>query len=283
MALVVVTRDRPTVFASCVSPGLMQTRDEPVEVVVVDESAGMETSELLEELPWVRRVRSDAGLSRGRNVGVEATSADLVVFTDDDAEFGVGWLARIRELFADPAVGVVCGPGRDSQGRLLPHRPAGVYRWPTRVFGLGHGFNLAFRRAALDAAGPFDEELGAGSPVPAGEDTDMIYRVMRSGWTAVCDDGIEVVHHSWRSEDEERLAHQAYGMGFMVQTVKHAREGDAVAVRIAVVELLDHLWWTLVALARRDRRGLGYQAAWTHGVLSGLAVSRRWPPGAARS
>ena len=111
----------------------------------------------------------------------------------------------------------------------------------------------------------------------------MIYRVMRAGWTAVCDDGIEVVHHNWRSEDEERLAHRAYGMGFIVQTVKHARAGDAVALRMAAAELLDHVWWTLVALVHRDRRGLGYQSAWTHGVLSGLAISRRWPPGAARS
>lgn len=283
LALVVVTRDRPSVFARCVLPGLARTRDESVEVVVVDQSAGTETAELLDELPWVRLLRTGPGLSRGRNAGVAATDADVVVFTDDDVEFGAGWLDRIRELFEDPAVGVACGRGRDSEGRLLPHRRAGVYRWPTRVFGLGHGFNLAFRRAALVAAGPFDESLGAGSPVPAGEDTDMIYRVMREGWVAVCDDRIDVVHHSWRSDSEELRAHRAYGMGFAVQTMKHARTRDAAAVRIAALELLDHVRWTLLALARRDRRGLRHQAAWTAGVLSALPGSLRGRPLSKRS
>lgn len=283
LALVVVTRDRPAVFERCALPSLRATRDDAIDVVVVDQSSGTETRALVEELPWVRWLRSEPGLSRGRNTGVAATDADLVVFTDDDTEFGPGWLPRIRERFSDPSVGVVCGRGYDSEGRLLPHRRAGVYRWPTNVFGLGHGFNLAFRRAALTDAGPFDEALGAGSSFAAGEDTDMIYRVMRQGWSAVCDDGIEVIHHSWRSPDEQLVAHRSYGMGFAAQTLKHTRSGDLTALRIAAVEMAGHVGWTLVALARRDAEGLRLQAAWARGAAAGLGSARRLRPASERS
>ena len=271
LALVVVTRDRPPVFARCVMPGLRQIRHQDADVVVVDQSTGTATSRLLEELPWVRQLRSGPGLSRGRNVGVAATSAQIVAFTDDDVEFGTDWLPRIRALFADPAIGVVCGRGVDSQGRPLPHRRAGIYRWPTSPFGLGHGFNMAFRRDALDDAGLFDEALGAGSSVPSAEDTDMIYRVMRSGWSALCDDRLVVVHHTWRTAHAERAAHRAYGMGFAVQTLKHTRAGDTVAIRIAAREVMGHIVWSAVSLARRDRRALRHQGAWARGFGAGIA------------
>ena len=266
-------------FARCVLPSLRETASGDVEVVVVDQSETLETARLIKDLPSVRRVESGPGLSRGRNVGVAATSAPIVVFADDDVEFGPGWLTGIRALFDDPAVGVVCGRGVDSDGRPLPHRAAGTYRWPTSPFGLGHGFNLAFRRAALEDAGPFDEELGAGARVPAAEDTDMIYRAMRSGWTAVCDDGIGVVHHSWRAPREQLAAHRAYGMGFAAQTLKHARAGDAAAIRIAFGELARQLGWALVALARRDRGGLRCQWQWARGAAAGLARGVRAPSG----
>lgn len=282
VALVVVTRDRAEVFADCVLPSLRRTRDAGIDVIVVDQSSGMDTRRLLDELPWVRCLESGPGLSRGRNAAVAATEADIVVFTDDDAEFGPDWIPRIREIFSDSSVGVLCGRGWDSEGRLLPHRRAGVYRWPTNVFGLGHGFNMSFRREALVGSGPFDEELGAGSSVPAAEDTDMIYRVMQEGWAVVCDDGIDVIHHSWRTPDKERLAHRAYGIGFAVQTVKHARIGDLTAVTIAATELAGHVWWTLVAVARRDRHGLRLQMAWARGVASGLARRQRLRPGPER-
>jgi Glycosyl transferase family 2 len=271
LALVVVTRDRPDLFARCLMPGLRQTRHEDVDVVVVDQGAGTATRRLLEELPWVRHLRSGPGLSLGRNLGVAATSAQIVVFTDDDVEFGTDWLPRIRALFADHAVGVVCGRGVGSQGRPLPHRHAGIYRWPTSPFGLGHGFNMAFRRDALDDAGPFDEALGAGSSVPSAEDTDMIYRVMRRGWAVLCDDRLVVVHHSWRGADAERATHQAYGMGCAVQTMKHTRTGDTAAIRIAATELVRHIAWSAVSLARRNRRVLGHQRAWAGGFVAGIA------------
>ena len=271
LALVVVTRDRAAVFERFVLPSLAHAAAMAVEVVVVDQSAGSETRELVGGLAYVRYLRSDPGLSRGRNAGVAATNADLIAFTDDDVEFGREWLPRIRALFDDPVVGIVCGRGLDSRGRVLSHRRAGTYRWPTNPFNIGHGFNMAFRRKALDEAGPFDEGFGAGAEVPAAEDTDMFYRVMRNGWAARCDDSITVRHHDWRDHVQQRATYHAYGRGFAAQTLKHVRAGDVKAAQLAVRHLAHHAKWLALSLLRRDRGSLRYQWAWVRGVVAGIA------------
>jgi GT2 family glycosyltransferase len=275
LALVVVTRDRASLFGRYLLPSLQQLQPREADVVVVDQSAGNATLELVRELPWIRYLRGEPGLSRGRNLGIASTKGEIAVFTDDDVEFGPDWLPQIRGLFDDPSVGVVCGRGIDSDGQPLPYRDAGIYRWPTNPFSVGHGFNIAFRRKALDEAGPFDEGLGAGSSVPAAEDTDMIYRVMRSGWALRCDDRITVRHYDWRTDAQERAKHQAYGKGFAVQTLKHARAGDTTAVKIASRDVGRHVAWIVRALLRRDRRSLCHQRAWLRGAIAGATSGLR--------
>jgi GT2 family glycosyltransferase len=270
LALVVVTRDRAEVFERFALPSLRHAASD-AEILVVDQSAGSDTRDLLRDLPGARYLRSEPGLSRGRNVGVYSTEAEIVVFVDDDVEFDADWPGRVAALFDDPEIGVVCGRGRDSSGQLLPGRRAGNYRWPTNPFNVGHGFNMAFRRAALEEAGPFDERLGAGAEVPSAEDTDMFHRVLRNGWTVRCDDGITVRHHDWRTHEAQCAAFVSYGRGFAAQTVKHVGSGDLTAARMAGRHLANHCRWAALSAVRRDRRGLAYQSAWARGVVLGLA------------
>jgi GT2 family glycosyltransferase len=280
VALVVVTRDRPDLLARCTLPSLQRIVGEPAEVIIVDQSTRPETYRLLRGLPDVRILRSAPGLSHGRNVAVAASNSPFIVFTDDDVEFGPGWLEQIERLFDEPTVGVVCGRGVDSLGSPLPFKPAGIYRSPMSPFGLGHGFNVAFRRAALERVGPFDERLGAGAQVPSAEDTDMLYRVMKAGWAARCDDRITVRHHSWRNPEQERATHRNYGLGFAAQTAKHLRKRDLAAARIAASEIGGHFFWLVASAVRGDRAGAELQLAWAQGALAGIRVLRRGLPSA---
>ena len=161
---------------------------------------------------------------------------------DDDVEFDATWAERVAELFGEvEGAGVVAGRGIDHDGRLWPGTAEGTYGWPTNPFGLGSGFNLAFRRAALAEAGPFDERLGGGAMYRTAEDTDMVYRIMRAGWTVVCSDDITVTHHNWRSWREEMRAHFDYGYGAGAQTARHVADGDAEAGRVAARATRKHV------------------------------------------
>lgn len=68
IALVVVTRDRPESLAQFALPGLQTAAAAGFEVVVVDQSRGAQTEQLVRQIPGARYVRSGPGLAHGRNV-----------------------------------------------------------------------------------------------------------------------------------------------------------------------------------------------------------------------
>lgn len=225
--------------------------------MVVDQSTTARTAERLDGLEGIVYRRTDeVGLSRARNLAIRMTTAPLLAFTDDDVSFEPSWLDRLVALFdMNAEAGAVCGRAVTPRGQpvLGAAGRSGVYRWPTSPFGLGSGLNMALRREALIAAGPFDEELGAGARFPAAEDTDMLYRVMRAGWSVACSDEVIVTHHDWRSHRELLQLHYRYGVGAGAQTAKHVTAGDREAAWMGL-RLQLHLPRTLLLL--RPRYGL---------------------------
>ena len=121
-----------------------------------------------------------AGPAAARNAGWRACDAEWVCFLDDDVVPAPDWRAAVsRDLAAaGPRVG-------GSQGRLrvpLPkdRRPTD---WERQVAGLADArwatADMAFRRAALEQVGGFDERF----PRAYREDADLALRVLDAGWT----------------------------------------------------------------------------------------------------
>jgi GT2 family glycosyltransferase len=283
ICLAVVTRDRAPLLERCLLPALGPIAAEGFDVLVVDQSADDATKRLVATVPGVRYTTSGPGLSCGRNVAVAETTAPLIAFTDDDVTVPSRWLESMAAaLDAAPDIGVVCGRAIDSRGVLLQGTAAGLYRWPTVPFGLGSGFNIAFRREALAAAGAFDEDLGAGARFRAGEDTDMLYRLLRAGWAVSCVDHVTVVHDSWRTTREEFRVHYAYGLGAGAQTAKHVMAGDPMAASIgrqALTCMIPSFTWMLVTLRLRS---VALQSCFASGMVRGYLLRRRDGPAAPR-
>ncbi len=148
------------------------------------------------------------GLSSARNTGVAATSADVVVFIDDDAVAEPGWLAALLAPFDDPTVAAV-------GGRIEPNWPSTRPRWfpPHLDWAVGctnpdrpddiapirnvFGASAAFRRRALERVGGFPVELGrVGADVAGCEETQVCIRIRQTA----CGDQVvfaprSVVHH----------------------------------------------------------------------------------------
>lgn len=199
LSVVVCTHDRPQDLERCLTG--LAALEQPVHVVVVDSASAVPCDALvgafrdrIAALDHV--VVPTPGLSLARNAGVAAARGDLVAFIDDDATPAPDWAAEVVAAFADPAVGCVGGTCRAAfegqrprwlSARLLqlagitrfgdePREPRSSAEWP-------FGANMTFRRAALDAAGPFSTTLGrVGASLLSGEDSDMVERVLAAGW-----------------------------------------------------------------------------------------------------
>jgi histidinol-phosphate phosphatase family protein len=146
-------------------------------VIVVDDRPGGR------ELPapvWAAVIRGRArGPAAARNDGVRAAQADWVAFLDDDVQVAPGW--------ADALLADIASAGEDVagiQGTIHVPLPPGrrPTDWERNVAGLERArwatADMAFRLAALEAAGGFDERFVRAYR----EDADLALRLLGCGW-----------------------------------------------------------------------------------------------------
>lgn len=233
VAIVVPTRNRGAEAAAAARAVLADPMD--FELVVVDQSTDDATVAALGELddPRLRVIRSELkGASNARNVGVSATRAPIVLFTDDDCRPGPDWPSKMLQIFDDdPETALVFG-----RVRLPPLENENDYaasfepksRIQTRVplpdEDIGIGANFAIRRTVLEALGGFDPLLGPGAPFFRGaEETDLLIRALHRGFTVVNATESDVLHLGIRTGADVRPLHIAYQFAVGAALGKHAR------------------------------------------------------------
>jgi len=93
IAVVIPTTGRPDYVEVALRSILPQARRGGAEVLVVDDGEDPRTRTVAARLGADYRLSPPpGGLNAARNAGVQATTAPLVVFVDDDVEVGAGWL-----------------------------------------------------------------------------------------------------------------------------------------------------------------------------------------------
>jgi glycosyltransferase involved in cell wall biosynthesis len=220
-SVVVSTRDRPGPLPPASSPCAARrprtTRSSSWTALRVAKAA-----ESVADRFGARYLRVERpGLSRARNRGADAASGEVVVFLDDDVTLDSGCIASLLEEFADPltaAVGgrIVLDDGDPAAREAFesfggfdpgPERRAIDRQTPdwfelTNFGGLGSGAMLAIRRAAFDAWPGFDERLGRGAPLDAGEEMHAYFSLVERGYRAVYTPGRSLAtrrRRPWRS------------------------------------------------------------------------------------
>jgi glycosyltransferase involved in cell wall biosynthesis len=188
VSVVVPSHDRPLRLRWLLNALEEQTFPaERWELVVVHDSRGEETAELLATHPLRERVEMrtrqlEPGTgtpARQRNVGWRMARAPLIAFTDDDCRPEPGWLeALVRAAASGEAGAIVQGAARPDPNEIellaAPHaRTLNVD--PPDDFG--QTCNIAYPRELLERLGGFDEIFA----LAAGEDTDLLWRAREAG------------------------------------------------------------------------------------------------------
>jgi glycosyltransferase involved in cell wall biosynthesis len=230
LAVVVCTRDRPQQLGETLV-ALRAAVDPDDELLVVDSASVTDETVDVATAAGYRVVRAARpGLSVARNIGLAETAAELIAFTDDDCVPRPGWTVALATAFADPKVGVVTGRLVAASGGnqlTVDLGDAFAFDATSDPAEVGAGACMAFRRAAIEGVGGFDEALGAGTPLRSGEDHDAFWRVVRAGWTGWHEPGAAVEHRDWRSRTDLVRMGWAYGLGAGAVAMKAARVDPA--------------------------------------------------------
>jgi tetratricopeptide (TPR) repeat protein len=202
--------------------------DCPVEIVLIDMGSTDHTQDVFREFAasgkWpVKSHYTDANsLGAGRNRGVELSSGELLVFTDDDCyiqpDHFVNILAAVRPSAFQYGMGEILLYDEDDDARVANYRVSEKIiipeNYPLIPTGAIQGANMFFLRRVFDKAGMFEEAMGAGTKMGC-EDIEMAARASWNGFTGALLPGFSVYHHHQRkkgSPEADRSA-QLYDYG----------------------------------------------------------------------
>jgi GT2 family glycosyltransferase len=257
VSVVVPTLGRPSLAVLLTALASAEPAPMPVELLLVDDRPSPAG-----ELPLPPGVDAKvitgraAGPAAARNVGWRAANHEWVAFLDDDVLPGPDWFTDLAAdlAAAGPEIGGV-------QGRL--HVPLPADRRPTdweRVTaGLADGkwitADMAYRRAALEATGGFDERF----PRAFREDAEIAYRVRRAGWALargerqvthpVRPEGRWVSARTQRGNADDALLHRLYGRHWreLLEVPPGRRAKHLAITAAAAAAVLGRSRWAAIA------------------------------------
>ncbi|HBX79408.1 MAG TPA: hypothetical protein DEG43_17345 [Acidimicrobiaceae bacterium] len=213
VSIVVNTLNRAEALRDLLN-ALAHQRYDNFEVVVVNGPSTDHTEAVIHEFGDLVKARTCplANLSMSRNIGIQATAGEIVVFIDDDGVPEPFWLEELVVPYADPSVAGVGGvvhdhTGYDYQAKFIccdrlgrasysltqPFDDLcapGTFHYPSLL-----GCNSSFRRSALVEVGGFDEEYDYYL-----DETDVCIRLVDAGYRLVQLDGAPV-HHKFLPSD----------------------------------------------------------------------------------
>jgi glycosyltransferase involved in cell wall biosynthesis len=266
VSVIVPVLDRRELLGRCLDALAEQTVTDH-EIVVVDDGSTDGSADAARAHPHAARIVVVPGDGRGavaaRRIGVAAASGAVLAFTDSDCEPRPTWLAAaLAALDAAPSVGVV-------QGVTIPERPL---RPGERSMSVGRDTrlyetcNVVYRRAAFEAVGGFDPELGRRlgfrrserlRRLGFGEDALTGWRVRRAHGARFAPDAV-VVHHVFPPDPVESIRRAWAAGGFP-------------GLAAEVPELGDHLLRSGIALGTWRRVPL--HAAMAIGIIGQPVVA----------
>lgn len=287
ISVVICTRDRPEMLRVCLR-SLAKSAEHPAEVVVVDQSADGKTGQVVQDVSVAFPIRylklESAGIAIARNAGAKASQAKIVAFTDDDCIADPEWVGALAREFDQPDTSCVCGhtyPAnhtdrpREAYIATLNHRLHDRVEGKRNPVMIGRGNNMAFRREFLLKLGGFNEGIGVGTRLFAGDDLDVFYRLLQAGGTIAHTPDAVVLHaqpDDWREVVKKK---RGYAISAAAILASRARDGDMYAGLLLIGKMMYEFGYLLCGgIIRFNGRlaAVGWHSFM--GTLSGLKYAR---------
>lgn len=299
-SVVVITFERPAHLRRCLGSLAVQTY-EPHEVIVVDSSRDERSRAVASDQGGIVYERFPAGrrsMPAARNRGIERARGDVVAFLDDDCVASPEWLERLTSAYACLGAHGAGGKVIDPVSTLGPVRRFLTSGEPWAEVDAGdrdvadvdflQGGNMSFRRDLLLSAAAFDPRY-TGSNYR--EETDLCFRLRRTGCRLLYVPAAEVTHHRaprgdgverdildtrrefYHSRNQTYFVLKNYGLALRPLAFYLGRQTLERTVSVTRTPDRRHLAWWLAHLAGK---GAGLLAAARYWATRALGSEGRW-------
>jgi glycosyltransferase involved in cell wall biosynthesis len=184
VSVVVCAYNAETTMDACLA-SLQGLRYPAYEVVVVNDGSTDRTGQIADQYGGMHVVHQEnKGLSAARNVGLAASTGEIIAYTDSDCVVDPDWLHYLVATFLSSGLPAVGGPNLPPpEDSLVAACVAASPGGPLHVLlddeEAEHipGCNMAFRREVLEEIGGFDPIFRT-----AGDDVDLCWRLQQRGY-----------------------------------------------------------------------------------------------------
>ncbi|WP_018611241.1 glycosyltransferase family 2 protein [Segetibacter koreensis] len=217
ISVVICTRNRSKRLQLCLE-SLQKQICTPKEIIVVDNAPTDNNTRLVvENFPNATYLlEARPGLDIARNAGAKKASYPIVAYTDDDVFLHPMWTYRVWESFisedTDAITGLVIASSLDTESQQIFEKHWSFNKGyvdkvfdqdflkskSPKVWDIGAGANMAFRKEVLNKINYFDERLDVGAAGCSG-DSEIWYRILLAGFKIKYNPRA-VVYHEHRRE-----------------------------------------------------------------------------------
>lgn len=211
LSIIIPVYNGGRIIARCLD-SIFDTLPKGVDVIVVDDGSTDDTAPIVKNYPCrLLQNECNRGPASARNRGLNATTADVVLFTDADCVVPAHWASTALAVFTkirerDPLVAAL-------EGRILPG--PGFFRWCDAFAAYGYNqtgppryqahfctSNIIADRPALKELGYFDESFRVH------EDRDLGCRLLGKGLRIYFHPDLFVTHWHGRTTMRSFLLHE---------------------------------------------------------------------------
>lgn len=211
VSIIIPTKNNADILEKCLeSIRNLDYPDDEIEVIIVDGHSTDDTVEIARKC-GCKVVYEDAGTIGGaRNIGVEHSEGDYIVFIDADCVVDRDWLKNLIREFRDEKVASVGGPNITpeddtefakciGEALKLLSIPGARYAFNAdRVVEIHHNptCNSAYRRSIFQEVGGFNPKL------ITCDDEELDYRIRKKGYRILFTPHARVYHYrrsTWKS------------------------------------------------------------------------------------
>lgn len=215
VSVLICTRNRAESLRSVLVRWSTIKADIPWEILIIDNDSNDHTKDVFQDcknnfdINIIYIFEKKTGLSNARNCGINNAKGDIIFFTDDDCYPENNIIQKLFEAIQLDKLDYVGGmitlhDKRDAPITIKTDKEKSLFKKNTYIPpGMIHGACIVFRKHVFDSLGLFNENLGAGTFLGSGEDSEFICRASMAGLAGGYNPCFSVSHNHGRREKKQ--------------------------------------------------------------------------------